>query len=163
MGTGPASSAILLIATSPTWGGIRTFAARVSITALTLFHSHAPRCARSGDVSHRPRTRALLASLGVHSLTTRCGFQTGNVAQLGIAVARTFDPIGERTYHFDKPDQQALCSVLSFLIGTSLGRIGDKMGAKKRTWLVLATFIQCLCCLAAALAAHYSGESAYAQ
>lgn len=103
--------------------------------------------------------RRLIAQL---RLTLRCGFQTGNVAQLGIAVARTFDPSYERTYGFEKPDQQALCSVLSFLIGTTLGRIGDKMGNKKRSWLVLATFMQCLCCLAAALASHYSGEGPYA-
>jgi uncharacterized membrane protein YoaK (UPF0700 family) len=92
----------------------------------------------------------------------RCGFQTGNVAQLGIAVARTFDPIAERTYHFEKPDQQAFCSVLAFLIGTTLGRIGDKVGAKRRTWLIVSSFLQVLMAMAAALCAHYSGEGSYA-
>ncbi|KAK4684390.1 hypothetical protein P7C73_g5788, partial [Tremellales sp. Uapishka_1] len=86
----------------------------------------------------------------------------GNVAQLGLAIARTFDPIGVRTYGFQKPDQQALTSVLSFLIGASLGRFGDKIGAKHRSWLVLATFIQALLAMAGALCAHYSHESSYA-
>ncbi|WRT63197.1 uncharacterized protein IL334_000100 [Kwoniella shivajii] len=91
-----------------------------------------------------------------------CGFQTGNVAQLGLAIARTFAPIGERTYGFQKPDQQALTSLLSFWLGTSLGRLGDKIGARRRTWLVLATFIQALLAMAAALAANYCGQSGIA-
>lgn len=131
-------------------------------------HGHSVGCVSpwtSGErrLCHRRNRAASLVPPAPSSLAdSRCGFQTGNVAQLGIAVARTFDPSYERTYGFEKPDQQALCSVLSFLVGTTLGRIGDRMGAKKRTWLVLATFIQCLCCMAAALAAHYSGEGPYA-
>jgi uncharacterized membrane protein YoaK (UPF0700 family) len=88
-----------------------------------------------------------------------CGFQTGNVAQLGLAVARTFAPQNIRTSGFTRPDQQAFCSLLTFLIGTSLGRFGDKIGAKKKKWLVTATFIQALLAMAAALCTHYSGES----
>ncbi|WVN87595.1 uncharacterized protein L203_102778 [Cryptococcus depauperatus CBS 7841] len=92
-----------------------------------------------------------------------CGFQTGNVAQLGLAIARTFAPAGEKTYGFQKPDQQALTSLLSFWIGASLGRFGDWSGARKRTWLVSATFVQALLVMAAALAAHYSKESGFAE
>ena len=84
------------------------------------------------------------------------------MAQLGLALARTFNPSPLRTYSFQKPDQQALTSLLSFILGTSLGRIGDRIGAKHRTWLVLATFMQVLMTAAAALAAHYSGESGVA-
>ncbi|WVF66520.1 hypothetical protein IAT40_001260 [Kwoniella sp. CBS 6097] len=91
-----------------------------------------------------------------------CGFQTGNIAQLGLAIARTFAPVGERTYGFQKPDQQALTSLIAFWLGTSLGRLGDKIGARRRTWLVLATFIQALLAMAGALTAHYSGESGIA-
>jgi type IV secretory pathway VirB2 component (pilin) len=102
----------------------------------------------------------------------RCGFQTwvitipskcgahllsptlrGNVAQLGVAVARTFQPGAIRGFHM--PDKQALCSLLSFLLGTSVGRIGDKIGNHTRKWLILATFIQALMLMAAALTAHY--------
>jgi hypothetical protein len=43
-------------------------------------------------------------------------------------------------------------------MGTSLGRIGDKVGAKKRKWLVIASFLQALLAMAGALTAHYSGE-----
>jgi len=80
------------------------------------------------------------------------------VAQLGLAIARTFSSRDTRTYGFQRPDQQALCSLLTFLMGTSLGRIGDKIGAKKRLWLVMASFTQALLAMAAALTAHYSGE-----
>ncbi|WVQ72214.1 hypothetical protein IAR50_001761 [Cryptococcus sp. DSM 104548] len=91
-----------------------------------------------------------------------CGFQTGNVAQLGLAIARCFAPGDERTYGFQKPDQQALTSLLAFWIGTSLGRFGDWSGARKRTWLASATFMQALLAMAAALTIHYSGESGLA-
>lgn len=60
-------------------------------------------------------------------------------------------------------DRQALVSLLSFLIGTSLGRYGDKFGAKRRGWTVGATFFQALLLMAAALCAHFSGEPALAR
>lgn len=92
-----------------------------------------------------------------------CGFQTGNLAQLGLALARTFAPIDEyRTYGIQKPDQQALVSLFSFIIGATLGRFGDAVGAKTRRWLVGATGLQVLLSAAAALTAHYSGESGIA-
>ncbi|ODN73717.1 hypothetical protein L202_07257 [Cryptococcus amylolentus CBS 6039] len=91
-----------------------------------------------------------------------CGFQTGNVAQLGLALARCFAPGEERTYGFQKPDQQALVSLLAFWIGTSLGRVGDWTGARRRRWLGLATFVQALLAMAAALTIHFSGESGLA-
>jgi hypothetical protein len=81
---------------------------------------------------------------------------------LGIAVARSFDPIKERTYHFEKPDQQAFCSLLAFLVGTTLGRVGDWVGAKRRTWLVIASFLQVLMAMSAALCSHFAHEGAYA-
>lgn len=92
----------------------------------------------------------------------RCGFQTGGVAQLGLAVARNFAPVGERTYHFEKPDQQALTSLLSFLLGTSIGRLGDRWGCKKKGWLVTSSWIQAVLLMAAAVAGHYCGEPAVA-
>ncbi|KAH8082362.1 hypothetical protein HD553DRAFT_343756 [Filobasidium floriforme] len=89
-----------------------------------------------------------------------CGFQTGGVAQLGIAVARLFG--SHRTSGFLMPDKQALCSLLSFLLGTSLGRFGDKIGPHRRIWLISATVAQALSVMAAAIAAHYSGQSGIA-
>jgi hypothetical protein len=56
------------------------------------------------------------------------------------------------------PDKQALCSLLSFLLGTSLGRIGDKIGNHSRRWLISATIIQALMLMAAALLAHFGEE-----
>ncbi|KAL1405362.1 hypothetical protein Q8F55_008993 [Vanrija albida] len=90
------------------------------------------------------------------------GFQTGNVAQLAIAIARTFDPPRTRTYTFMKGDQQALTALVSFWLGTSLGRIGARVGPKRRAWLVTTALIQIALAVAAALCAHFSGEGAYA-
>ncbi|GAA6012805.1 hypothetical protein JCM10207_005366 [Rhodosporidiobolus poonsookiae] len=89
-----------------------------------------------------------------------CGFQTGGLVQLSLAVARLF-ATRDRTFH--KPDQQALTSLLSFLLGSSIGRYGDKVGAKRRWWIMTATFIMGLFTMAAALCAHYSGEMSVAE
>ncbi|ORX35134.1 hypothetical protein BD324DRAFT_582578 [Kockovaella imperatae] len=91
-----------------------------------------------------------------------CGFQTGNVAQLGLALARNLNPPPYKTIGFQKPDQQALTSLLCFILGTSLGRLGDRIGSKSRLWLMLASFTQALLCMAGALAAHFSGQSGIA-
>lgn len=56
------------------------------------------------------------------------------------------------------PDKQALCSLLSFLLGTSLGRIGDKIGNHSRRWLISATIVQASMLMAAALLAHFGEE-----
>ena len=88
------------------------------------------------------------------SLTCR-----GNLAQLGLAIARTFAPDTLRTYGFQLPDIQALVSLLSFLVGASLGRFENLFGGgRRKSWLVTATFVQCLLAAAAAIAHHYSGE-----
>jgi hypothetical protein len=87
----------------------------------------------------------------------------GNVAQLGLALARTFAPGEYRTYGLQLPDQQALVSLLSFLVGTTLGRFEGVLGGGRcRLWLVSAAFTQCLLAMAGALAAHYAGESGVA-
>ncbi|BGP34961.1 hypothetical protein JCM10296v2_006785 [Rhodotorula toruloides] len=89
-----------------------------------------------------------------------CGFQTGGLVQLSLAVARLF-ATNDRTFH--KPDQQALTSLLSFLLGSSIGRIGDKVGPKRRWWIMTATFIMALFTMAAALCAHFSHEASVAE
>lgn len=83
----------------------------------------------------------------------------GNLAQLGLAIARTFAPDRYSTSGFQLPDIQALVSLLSFLVGASLGRFEVLFGGgKRKSWLVTATFVQCLLAAAAAIAHHYSGE-----
>lgn len=87
----------------------------------------------------------------------------GNVAQLGLALARTFAPGEYRTYGIQLPDQQALVSLLSFLVGTTIGRFEGRLGGGRcRLWLVSAAFTQCLMAMAGALTAHYAGESGVA-
>ncbi|KAI0777491.1 hypothetical protein BD413DRAFT_466868 [Trametes elegans] len=93
-----------------------------------------------------------------------CGFQTGNSVQLALALARLFSgPPGQRDTSFHLADQQALTSVLTFIGGASLGRIGDRMGPKTRAWLFLGTMIQALFTMAAALTAWKSGQASVAE
>lgn len=52
-----------------------------------------------------------------------------------------------------------MTSLLSFLFGSFLGRFGDRVGSKKRWYLVLSTFLQGLFVLGAALSIHWSNDS----
>jgi hypothetical protein len=88
-----------------------------------------------------------------------CGFQTGNFAQLAIALARLFEGSpGSQDHTFHKADQQALCSLISFNLGAFVGRIGDRVGAHKRIWLIAGTFIQALLTMASAIAFWKAGQ-----
>ncbi|KAI0825920.1 hypothetical protein BC629DRAFT_1254253, partial [Irpex lacteus] len=92
-----------------------------------------------------------------------CAFQTGNTVQLALALARLFDnTFGERDGSFHLPDKQALTSVLTFIFGAFLGRIGDRIGSKTRLWLFLGTMIQALFTMAAALCIWKSHEASEA-
>lgn len=46
------------------------------------------------------------------------------------------------------------------MAGAYLGKIGDKIGPKKRVWLILGTFIQALLTMAGAIAFWQSGQTA---
>jgi hypothetical protein len=83
--------------------------------------------------------------------------------QLALALARLFEgPAGQRDTTFHNADQLALTSLISFAIGASIGRIGDKMGCKSRAWLMLGTFIQALFTMSAALTIWKSGSASVA-
>ena len=71
---------------------------------------------------------------------------------MALALARLMDHPS-----FRLADQQALTSLLSFLVGACTARIGDRIGASTRAWLCLGTFIQALFTMAAALCAWRSG------
>jgi hypothetical protein len=85
----------------------------------------------------------------------------GNTVQLALALARLFAP-GNTDFSFHMPDRQALTSLITFLLGASLGRIGDKIGAKTRLWLTLGTFLQALMTMAAALCIWKGNQTSYA-
>jgi len=89
-----------------------------------------------------------------------CAFQTGNSVQLALALARLFN--GQHDHSFHIADRQALCSVLAFIFGAFIGRIGDKLGCKTRLWLALGTFIQTLFTMAAAIAIWKSHQGSVA-
>ncbi|KAL1741323.1 hypothetical protein HDZ31DRAFT_76260 [Schizophyllum fasciatum] len=87
-----------------------------------------------------------------------CGFQTGNFIQLAVAIARLWEPTEPRYFH--KPDQQALASLIAFNLGAFIGRIGDHIGARRRSWLVGGSALATLLTMAAALAMWRSGQDA---
>lgn len=89
-----------------------------------------------------------------------CAFQTGNSVQLALALARLFNGQHDHTFHI--ADRQALCSVLTFILGAFIGRLGDKLGCKTRLWLSLGTFIQALFTAAAAIAIWQSHQGSVA-
>ncbi|KAJ7457646.1 hypothetical protein B0H11DRAFT_1738172 [Mycena galericulata] len=94
-----------------------------------------------------------------------CGFQTGNFAQLALAIARLWEIAPSGSGHdtsFHIADQQALTSLLSFNAGAFFGRFGDRIGPHKRFWLVLATSVQVLLTMGAALTLWKSGQGSIA-
>ncbi|OCH88541.1 hypothetical protein OBBRIDRAFT_795162 [Obba rivulosa] len=102
-------------------------------------------------------------SISFSAVFVWCAFQTGNSVQLALALARLFEgPAGHRDTSFHIADKQALTSVLTFIAGAFIGRIGDRMGPKSRAWLFLGTMIQALFTMAAALAAWKSGQGSVA-
>ena len=118
-------------------------------------------------------------SNSVLDLICRSTVQSGNTVQVGIALAQLYAPVARpgETKSFHITDYQALCSLLSFLVGSQLSRLfpGSK---KSRIFAMLWAFIQgwCLSIVphltvtdsssvlltgAAALAIHYSGEPTF--
>ncbi|KAJ7750977.1 hypothetical protein DFH07DRAFT_745877 [Mycena maculata] len=94
-----------------------------------------------------------------------CGFQTGNFAQLALAIARLWEIAPSGSGHdtsFHIADKQALTSLLSFNAGAFFGRWGDRVGPHKRVWLIFATSIQVLLTMAAALTVWKSGQGSIA-
>jgi len=81
--------------------------------------------------------------------------------QLALALARTFSISSAPGPSFRLIDKQSLTSVLSFLFGAFLGRIGDKMGNKTRLWLFVGTFIQALFTMAAAILLWKGNQSSF--
>ncbi|KAG1851857.1 hypothetical protein DFJ58DRAFT_419139 [Suillus subalutaceus] len=89
-----------------------------------------------------------------------CAFQTGNSLRLALAFARLFD--GQHDPSFDVPDGLALCSLLMFIFGAFIGRLGDKLGCKTRLWLTLGTFVQTLLTMVATIAIWKSHQGSIA-
>jgi hypothetical protein len=83
--------------------------------------------------------------------------------QLSLALARLFaGPPGHRDLSFHRADQQALVSLISFNMASSIGRFGDRIGALTRLWLVMGTFLQALFTMIAAIAIWKSGQPSVA-
>ncbi|KAJ8518226.1 hypothetical protein ONZ45_g4672 [Pleurotus djamor] len=93
----------------------------------------------------------LLDAVTFSAISVWCGFQTGNFVQLTLSLARILDPESAQNVP-RRPDQQALCSLLSFNFGAFLGRIGDHIGTATRKWLIIGTLIQTLFTMGASIA-----------
>lgn len=72
---------------------------------------------------------------------------------MSLALARLLQ---HPTFHL--LDKQATVSLVTFVMGASLGRVGDRIGSTTRAWMCLGTFIQSLCTMSAALCAWKSGQ-----
>ncbi|KAF9526060.1 hypothetical protein CPB83DRAFT_770960 [Crepidotus variabilis] len=88
-----------------------------------------------------------------------CGFQTGNFAQLALAIARLWEN-PHRYFHI--ADQQALCSLISFWFGAFLGRFGARVGRQKRIWLIVGNLLAAMFMAIAAIAIWKSGQASVA-
>ncbi|KIJ63147.1 hypothetical protein HYDPIDRAFT_29837 [Hydnomerulius pinastri MD-312] len=92
-----------------------------------------------------------------------CASQTGNTIQLSIAVGRLLDDDrAEPDFSFRLSDRLAVCSLVTFLIGGFIGRLGDKIGCNTRLWMTAGTFIQTIFTMAAAIASWKSGAPTFA-
>ncbi|TEB22309.1 hypothetical protein FA13DRAFT_1757344 [Coprinellus micaceus] len=90
-----------------------------------------------------------------------CGFQTGNFAQVSLAVARAIEGYYKTPHptglvnvlaELPKQDRASLCSLIAFLSGLAIfGRLGDRLGTHKKGWLVGGTLIQALLTLVSAI------------
>ncbi|KAF8579645.1 hypothetical protein K439DRAFT_1637732 [Ramaria rubella] len=90
-----------------------------------------------------------------------CGFQTGNTIELALALARLFAISEVPGPSFRLVDRQSLTSILTFLGGAFVGRIGDRMGSRTRAWLFLGTIIQALFTMAAAILLWKGGQTSF--
>ncbi|KAI6131447.1 hypothetical protein EDD16DRAFT_1469738 [Pisolithus croceorrhizus] len=89
-----------------------------------------------------------------------CASQTGNTIQLSIAIGRLLDKQPDHLYRI--VDRLALTSLLSFILGGFVGRIGERVGRSTRIWLVCGTLLQALLTMGAAIALWKSHMPWYA-
>ncbi|TRM60330.1 hypothetical protein BD626DRAFT_407694 [Schizophyllum amplum] len=82
-------------------------------------------------------------------------FQSGNTAQLAIAIARLWEG---HTKAFLMADKQALTSLLTFVLGGLFARLFERMGPRSRGWLWLGTMLQALLTMAAGVAGWKSNQ-----
>ncbi|KAF9235801.1 hypothetical protein BU15DRAFT_50928 [Melanogaster broomeanus] len=90
-----------------------------------------------------------------------CASQTGNTIQLSTAVGRFLDDV-QTDSSFRLADRLAMCSLLTFVTGCYIGRLGDKIGFRTRLWMCFGTFLQVLLTMGAALASWKSGVATFA-
>ncbi|KAL4078132.1 hypothetical protein V8B97DRAFT_1895139 [Scleroderma yunnanense] len=88
-----------------------------------------------------------------------CASQTGNTIQLSIALGRLLDD--EPDLAFRIADRLALTSLLSFVAGGFIGRLGKRVGYSTRIWMACGTLIQTLFTMAATIAIWKSKALSY--
>ncbi|KIK78675.1 hypothetical protein PAXRUDRAFT_834483, partial [Paxillus rubicundulus Ve08.2h10] len=91
-----------------------------------------------------------------------CASQTGNTIQLSIAVGRLLDDV-QTDSSFRLSDRLAVCSLLTFIAGSFIGRFGDKIGYSTRFWMCIGTFLQALLTMGAAITSWQSGAPTFAE
>ena len=76
-----------------------------------------------------------------------------------MALGRLLDDEPDLVYRI--ADRLALISLLSFLLGGFIGRLGDRVGYSTRIWMACGTFIQALLTMAATIAIWKSKVPSY--
>lgn len=91
--------------------------------------------------------------------------KTGNTVQLAIAISRLFSGPNAGP-GFQQSDQQALVSLLSFVIGGLIGRLSYVslfgFAPQSRRWLFFGTLLQALFTLGGTLCAAFAHQSGFA-
>ncbi|KAG6334473.1 hypothetical protein ID866_4621 [Astraeus odoratus] len=90
-----------------------------------------------------------------------CASQTGNTIQLSIAIGRLLDDSPDLVYRI--ADRLALTSLLSFILGGFIGRLGARFGYACRIWLVCGTLLQAVFTMIATIALWKSKVASYAE
>ena len=87
---------------------------------------------------------------------------SGNTVQLAAALCRLFSG-PDQSFYFHPADRLALTSLCSFVIGSMFGgQLGDRVGPKKRWWLIGSSLGQAGCLFVAFLALLISGDATVA-
>lgn len=103
---------------------------------------------------------AALSPAHRHAKLTLSSLERGGTIQLGLAITRFFSgPMSLRTLKFEHPDRQAIVSLAGFLAASSLERLGDRIGFKRRAWLVSSTVLQAILLTGAAAASWTARHS----
>ncbi|KAH6891868.1 hypothetical protein BKA70DRAFT_1119373 [Coprinopsis sp. MPI-PUGE-AT-0042] len=154
-GSASSSSSSINVSSSRSHGRLATFsrhlAAEVDITKVT------PAMTAYSFMT------GYMDAISFSGLFVWVGFQTGNFTQLSLAFARGLQslmkgkpiPPDFGVAELNPAEQHALCSILAFFVALFVfGRIGDRIGTHRRSWLFGGTLLQAVLTMIGAYTFH---------